>query len=525
MMTTRRTVRRSHMSVLAGLALFLLLGTAARPAFAAAGDVVLMPDRDALMGSSIVVWGNTTHLNTDANGQQIGCAPAQLALSVDPEDMTLDSRKVVLRHTDDGGYLCIGLGGAAQFLHAVDDNPVLGKAIDDRLSSIGAPHSPDPFVARLTAAFALAKDFDPKQPRDERGRWAEVGAEAGSATGAAPAAPVGVVPTAAGVAAATTASATPDMLFGVPELVPALREIASRFLVPAGAAATAFLGIVFLPINRSLISEGTLPDAPEYSYHFDQGTGVLDISRQNEDGTKETLFSGRSHEGIFRDEEGNPIGQRVDGGVALDAEAIRGYEARAKSGNRTSASAGTRTDTATDTDEPKLCPDPSIDKRGDKSAGALAYQMYVGMVVNGKPLPIGFGIKMTRADGKPVYFDDCDRQSGTLIEAKGKGFADQLKKGPNSFPWLGSLQDMMDQATRQTEAAKGRPIEWHFAEKEVADYMRPIFAQRYPNISVHYTPPPSDLIGDLERILKGAWDELRYFHAMLSIREGRIDRT
>jgi hypothetical protein len=440
---------------------------------------------------------------TTSHGQQTGCAPTQLALSVDPEDTTLSSRKVILRHTDDGGYLCIGFGGAARFLRAVDENPVLGKAIDDRLSSINVPNSSDPFVARLTAAFALAKDFDPKQPRDERGRWAEIGAEAGSATGGDAAATVGAVPTAAGAAIATTASAAAETLFGVPELVPALREIASRFLGPVGGPATAFLGIVFLRTNRSLISEGTLPDAPEYSYHFDQGTGRLDIVRQNEDGTKETLFSGRSREGVFHDGEGNPIGQRVDGGVALDAETIRGYEARAKS--RDQSGAGTRADAATDTDEPKLCPDPSADKSGGKSPGALAYQMYVGMTVNGKPLPLGLGIRMTKPDGDPVYLDDCRQTTGALIEAKGFGYSDQLRKGPNSYPWVGNLKKMLGQAAAQTEAAQGRPIEWHFAEKDVADYVRPIFAKKFPGIAVIYNPPPPGLIGQLKKILEEVW--------------------
>jgi len=52
------------------------------------------------------------------------------------------------------------------------------------------------------------------------------------------------------------------------------------------------------------------------------------------------------------------------------------------------------------------------------------------------------------------------------------------------------------------EAAKGRPIEWHFAEKEVADYMRGLFAKRYPGIAVIYTPPPRGLIGRLKKIIE-----------------------
>jgi hypothetical protein len=70
--------------------------------------------------------------------------------------------------------------------------------------------------------------------------------------------------------------------------------------------------------------------------------------------------------------------------------------------------------------------------------------------------------------------------------------------------------EMMDQSARQLEAARGRPVEWHFAEKDVADYMRKEFAKKRPGVTVFYTPPPRRLIGQLKRIAEGAWDELRY---------------
>lgn len=58
--------------------------------------------------------------------------------------------------------------------------------------------------------------------------------------------------------------------------------------------------------------------------------------------------------------------------------------------------------------------------------------------------------------------------------------------------WMENYQGVagiMDQAARQSEAAAGRAIEWHFAEQPVADYFRDAFARRgLSNITVIYTP-------------------------------------
>jgi hypothetical protein len=51
------------------------------------------------------------------------------------------------------------------------------------------------------------------------------------------------------------------------------------------------------------------------------------------------------------------------------------------------------------------------------------------------------------------------------------------------------LQDIINQARAQSEAATGRAIEWHFAEQPVADYFRKAFADNnWSNITVIYTP-------------------------------------
>ncbi|MBZ5560327.1 MAG: hypothetical protein LAO77_23980, partial [Acidobacteriia bacterium] len=120
------------MSVLAGLALFLLLGAAARPAFAAAGDVVLMPDRDALMGSSIVVWGNTTHLNTDPFSLDFGDSSPVLAGVVGDQSYIATNHT----YTAPGNYtvsLTIGGDTGTALVHVFDS----GALNAENLRSIG----------------------------------------------------------------------------------------------------------------------------------------------------------------------------------------------------------------------------------------------------------------------------------------------------------------------------------------------------------------------------------------------------
>jgi hypothetical protein len=101
---------------------------------------------------------------------------------------------------------------------------------------------------RLTAAVTLAKDYDPEQPRDNDGRWT---------SGAA-----------AGITAAAAASGASVL---APALAPALRALAERVLSSAPAAAVAGGAVLvfrtlFIPSNKSLISDGTVPGASDLGY-------------------------------------------------------------------------------------------------------------------------------------------------------------------------------------------------------------------------------------------------------------------
>lgn len=348
------------------------------------------------------------------------------------------------------------------------------------------------------AAVELAKDYDPQQPRGDHGRWSNEGIAGSVATGAA---------------------ADAFSLYGARN-VSALRALGERALegaaalLPEGAAATAVavggsavvLGTLFLPLNRGSVATGTLPDAPEFSYKYDQDTGCLTVTRQNADGTNETVFSGHhDKDAVFRDENGNAIGRYLGDSVALDADAVRGYEARRRSDAQAPPGAIAQS-TATTRSDPKACPDPGPDQPGRKDTGAIAYQMYVQRQVNGTPLGVGLAIQMIRPNGEPTYFDDCDRtvEKGALIDAKGFGYLRLLQQGDDRYPWLGALQKLLDQSDRQIAAAQGRPIRWYFAEPQVGAAVRRVFERLQIPITIIDLPPPKGLIGDLKRIFEGS---------------------
>ncbi len=392
-------------------------------------------------------------------------------LVVDPATMALDPDKIVVKHTDDGGYFCLGIGSSARFLRSLEDDRRFGAAIGEAETAPSAHGLPsaqgqDPFLRRLDAAVALAKDgFDPDQPRDAHGRWS------GEGGGAA------------------VAASIVDSVVASPELVPALGALAARLLPVAsgvaGAAAAAF-GILFIPTNRSLTSAGAVPDAPDLRYSFDQDTGILTLSRANEDGQTDALFSGQAQaDGTFRDSNGNIIGRHLGSSVVVDPDLVPGYRSRAAVQEKDDEQASARTGTAAANDnDPRLCPDPESDTPGWKSRSerSLAYQEQI------TGLPRGLAVNLNG-----VSFDGCRLTNGNMLEAKGPRIAEFIDGRGGWKPYFiasGGLADLDDQIARQSMAAVGRTVEWHVAEDPVADYVREYArTNNFQNINVLYDPP------------------------------------
>src|SRR6185437_8677454 len=137
--------------------------------------------------------------------------------------------------------------------------------------------------------------------------------------------------------------------------LPAVATTVGGAVAAAALPAAAFFGTLFVPASRNLAtSDGAIANAPGYSYHFDQEAGHLTITHKFDDGLSETVFDGGyGKDGVFRDEDGNAVGRFLGDSVALDADAVRGYEARRRTDAQAPPGAIVQTTTAART-EPKL---------------------------------------------------------------------------------------------------------------------------------------------------------------------------
>ncbi len=94
-----------------------------------------------------------------------------------------------------------------------------------------------------------------------------------------------------------------------------------------------------------------------------------------------------------------------------------------------------------------------------------------------RPLPPGLAVSLPDpTTGKNVVFDDCRETDGTMIEAKGPGYAEMMAKG--AFFRDAFAQDWQKQARSQIAASSGRDIDWFFAEPEAADLASRVFADQ-----------------------------------------------
>ena len=174
---------------------------------------------------------------------------------------------------------------------------------------------------------------------------------------------------------------------------------------------------------------------------------------------------------------GLALARMLGGRLVFDADSLAG--AKAEAGARS------------ERDEPKLCPDPSSDVPHGASERAKAYQEQISRLNNPqRPLPAGMAVSLENPlTGKNVAFDDRRESDGTMIEAKGPGYAKLLL---DSYMSDEILPDRWQrQAERQIAAAGSRDVEWFFAEPEAAAKAREWFAdnRKLRNIKIFVIAP------------------------------------
>jgi hypothetical protein len=117
------------------------------------------------------------------------------------------------------------------------------------------------------------------------------------------------------------------------------------------------------------------------------------------------------------------------------------------------------------------------------------YQEQISGVNRGKE----YQVPLDTLDGKPVNFDGWDSAKGTYLEAK-YGYRNPKYYDAEAGELKPDIANRWaKQAQRQVDAARGKPVVWHFSDSDVADAAREMFETRGIEVTVETTP--SDVVG------------------------------
>jgi len=288
----------------------------------------------------------------------------------------------------------------------------------------------------------LTRLYNPNQPRVPKGspgggRWAAVGRQVAEA--------------------AQTIARHLGRALGS-EAAVQLTRLAAKF-----PAAVVFGAVLFAPEPADIDPSNKWQDVPGHpglryrQLRFQPG---WEISYRNADGQEQREVL-QQRNGVLHNDKGQVVGRVLPGRkVAIDLASVAPTQVR--------------------DDEPRLCPVAEPDKYGQgRDSVARAYEDQVKRVVNPeRPTPSGFGMALINpATGNPVMFDDCQHQTGAMIEAKGPTFTDILRaaEASRSANWK-VVRGAFDQADREIAAAGSRAVIWFFADDFAANYFRQRFA-------------------------------------------------
>jgi hypothetical protein len=311
--------------------------------------------------------------------------------------------------------------GAARRLFMADALMKAGTAPDTILRALDLPASAGEDV--LTR-YDDQEYRNPKGSGRVSGRWARQGAagaqsvdmrppkpkSAGIRPAFAPSPPASVrAPPNVGTGAAQAAEDGAADVLADPEAFAALASMAARLSAPA-----VFFSVLLIPSNRTSPDKIAIPGYP--NMHLERGFD-------------ETLWRF-----VYKDREGN---QRIagvqDGGfiTTVEGQIVGRIDDR---GNVVLVTAALNAVTGVMTADrgPDLCPAAKPDRPGQGLTGdARDYENRVKRVVNPyRPTPNALAYYLHNPDAKDgkVSFDDCQHETGIMIEAKGPGVLGILNK-------------------------------------------------------------------------------------------------
>ena len=367
--------------------------------------------------------------------------------------------------------------------------------ISDRLLDLGA--RPEDILAALDldqAPFRRFRKYSPDQPRvplgsgRTSGQWTssegDVSSVPASAPEQAPHAPAPGSPPAS-TTTPSAADAGQDAFGNVPDpTLQAIRDMVERALADLGPAArplllglspellgtvlavvsrlaapVAFLTTLLIPLNEPKGVESAIPGHPNYHYERLPGETMWRITFASDQGVGEIV---PGPDGVYRDARGNPLARLLPNGVlALNTQPSPSTDERHE--------------------EAEVCPQPTPDNHGQgPDSRGRAYEDQMKHLLNPeRPTPSGFGRELPSGiptKPRPVIFDDCWLEDGTMFEYKGPGYASQIAQSNGSVtPWFEGDKGWLDQSERQVESANGRRIVWLFAEPAAAEHAYEIF--------------------------------------------------
>lgn len=331
------------------------------------------------------------------------------------------------------------------------------------------------------------KDYNDSEPRvpagsgRASGRWTDGPAGAGTV-------PIGAIGATVTGASATLADTVGSFLSRdiAAKTLAALSEFAAGVAEAAGGAVAA-LGLLVIPYpGGSSVSEGDIPGYDGLSYHWDQEAGRLVLWTQIAKVKIPVVDAHVGLDGIYYDQDHNPVARVVDGRLVIESRALPRPNVMPISvwsdgdGDTTpdETMAARPSDLSRGDEEPRLCPAPGPDVPHGASFRAIAYQERI------TGLPPGLAVWLNG-----VSFDGCRMRDGDLLEAKGFGYASFISKNGGWYAWFKSGGKIENQLLTQSNAAGNRRVEWHVAEKKVADLIRGIATEDdLTNITVIWDP-------------------------------------
>jgi hypothetical protein len=234
---------------------------------------------------------------------------------------------------------------------------------------------------------------------------------------------------------------------------------ALKLLLARATGATIVFRILFIPSNDSPIAEGPIANSAGLSYRYNSDTGVLQIRQEiGSLGPGVITEAQLGTDGLFHDQRGQVIGLRLSTGIAVDTDTLPGHAPAANDNH------------------PRLCPDPTPENISGRSERAVAYQSQI------TGLPPGLEVVF---NGE--RYDGCRESDHHLLEAKGEGYLTFMSSPMSWYEWFSKLDDLKQQIDSHATHALGHIVEYHFAEKQVADWARQ-YARKYSNVVVYYTP-------------------------------------